>query len=129
MTDLIPGIEERLDGVVKRLEAAGQNYDRQVSLLAVSKTFPVEAVEIAWKHGVSAVEKTMLPRRSTKSMTPFFRIPQAHLQSHFIGPLQANKTRMVAERFDWVQSVDRMRIAQRLNDQRPRGQGTFECTH
>ncbi len=123
MTDLIPGIEERLDGVVKRLEAAQQTYDRQVSLLAVSKTFPVEAVEIAWKHGVSAVGENYAQEGCEKYDAFFSRNPQAHLQWHFIGPLQANKTRMVAERFDWVQSVDRMRIAQRLNDQRPEGKG------
>jgi len=90
-----------------------------VELLAVSKTFPKEAVLLAARAGQRAFGENYAQEGAEK--VDWFREhhPELDLQWHFIGPLQANKTRLVAERFDWVQSIDRLRIAERLSAQRP----------
>ena len=95
--------------------AAGRSPD-SVDLLAVSKTFGADAVREAMATGQCAfgenyiaegVEKIILLREHSQ------------LVWHCVGPVQSNKTRLVAEHFDWVQSVDRLKIAQRLSEQRP----------
>lgn len=94
-----------------------------MTLLAVSKTFGPEAVIEAVQAGQRAfgenyvqegVDKLMALRRWAQDQTP---VPA--LQWHCIGPLQSNKSRLVATHFDWVHSVDRLKIAQRLSEQRP----------
>ena len=106
---------------LKRVQTALRAADPQgkVALLAVSKTFGPEAVLSAARLGQTAFGENYAQEGCAK--VDWFREhhPEVTLQWHFIGPLQANKTRMVAERFDWVQSIDRVRIAQRLSDQRP----------
>lgn len=91
-------------------------------LLAVSKTFGADAVRQAQAAGQrcfgenyvqEGVEKILALGESGVAPMP--------TQWHCIGPLQSNKTRLVATHFDWVQSVDRLKIAERLNEQRPRG--------
>ena len=91
----------------------------EVTLLAVSKTFGPDAVRQAQAAGQRAfgenyvqegVEKILLLRESAAT---------SPIEWHCIGPLQSNKTRLVASHFDWVQSVDRLKIAERLNEQRP----------
>lgn len=88
-----------------------------VTLLAVSKTRPAEDIRAAWEAGQRAFGENYLQEALTKQAA----LSDLPLVWHFIGPLQSNKTREVAAHFDWVHSVDRLKIAQRLSDQRPAG--------
>jgi len=88
---------------------------REVRLLAVSKTHPAALVDEAYHAGQAAFGENYVQEALAK-MTALAHRP---LEWHMIGPLQSNKTRLVAERFAWVQSVDREKIAQRLSAQRP----------
>jgi hypothetical protein len=90
-----------------------------VHLLAVSKTQPAEAVRAAFDAGQRAFGENYVQEALAKIAA--LADLRAQLQWHLIGPLQSNKTRVVAEAFDWVQSVDRLKIAQRLSEQRPPG--------
>jgi pyridoxal phosphate enzyme (YggS family) len=98
--------------------AAGRNA-QSVTLLAVSKTFGADAVRHAFTAGQCAFGENYVQEGLAKieSLLPL----RAQLQWHLIGPLQSNKTRPVAEAFDWVHSVDRLKIAERLAEQRPVG--------
>lgn len=95
--------------------AAGRDPS-SVTLLAVSKKFSAEAVLDAYGGGQLAFGENYITEGVEK-----IEALKAHtaLQWHCIGPVQSNKTRLVAEHFDWVQSVDRLKIAQRLSEQRP----------
>lgn len=88
-----------------------------VKLLAVSKTKPVEDIQAAIDAGQLAFGENYVQEGVEKIQ--FFADKYPELEWHFIGPLQSNKTRLVAEYFDWMQTVDRAKIADRLNDQRP----------
>lgn len=110
-------VEQRLARVKSALREVDPSG--RVSLLAVSKTFGPEAVLAAAIQGQTAFGENYAQEGCAKVDWFKEHHPNLPLQWHFIGPLQANKTRPVAERFDWVQSVNRVRIAQRLNDQRP----------
>ena len=90
-----------------------------MTLLAVSKTFPADAVRQAWAAGQRAFGENYVQEALAK--IDALSELRAQLQWHLIGPLQSNKTRPVAEGFDWVHSVDRLKIAQRLAEQRPQG--------
>jgi len=94
--------------------AAGRPVN-DVTLLAVSKTFGPEAVREAHAAGQSAFGENYL-QEAVEKIALLADLP---LQWHCIGPIQSNKTRLVAQHFDWVHSVDRLKIAQRLSDQRP----------
>lgn len=122
MSILKEGLQARIQAVRDRIttvaHAAGRNPG-SVRLLAVSKTFPASAVEAAAACGLTAFGENYAQEGCDKVDALRAALPGTTLEWHFIGPLQANKTRGVAERFDWVQSVDRERIAQRLSDQRP----------
>ena len=93
----------------------------QVLLLAVSKTVHVAGVLDAVAAGVRSFGENYVQEGVEKMLTLRELEPgiSGSLQWHLIGPLQSNKTRVVAEHFDWVHSVDREKIAQRLNEQRP----------
>lgn len=124
MTELQPGLPERYARVRAELEAAAARAGRpagSVRLLAVGKTFDAEALLLCARAGARAFGENYAQEGCGK--VDWFREhhPELELEWHFIGPLQANKTRGVAERFDWVESVDRMRIAERLSAQRPAG--------
>ena len=115
-------IEGNLQQVRERLKQACALAGRDVntvSLLAVSKTFDADAVCLALDAGQHAFGENYVQEGTEKIETLRRLKPDAALQWHCIGPLQSNKTRPVAERFDWVQSVDRLKIAQRLSEQRP----------
>ena len=86
-----------------------------VRLLAVSKTFPASQVAEAFAAGQSAFGENYI-QEAVEKITALAHLP---LEWHCIGPIQSNKTRLVAEHFDWVHSVDRLKIAQRLSEQRP----------
>ncbi len=96
--------------------AAHRNVD-SVTLLAVSKTFGADAVREAFDAGQRQFGENYVQEALDKIAALADLRPQ--LVWHLIGPLQSNKTRPVAEAFDWVQSVDRLKIAQRLSEQRP----------
>ncbi|WP_322043066.1 YggS family pyridoxal phosphate-dependent enzyme [Paraburkholderia sp. J67] len=118
MTDLA----YHLEAVRQRIASAARNAGRapeSVALLAVSKTFPADDVRAAHAAGQRAFGENYVQEAVDKIDT--LADLRAHLEWHFIGPLQSNKTRPVAERFDWVHSVDRLKIAQRLSEQRPAG--------
>jgi pyridoxal phosphate enzyme (YggS family) len=86
-----------------------------VRLLAVSKTFPASQVAEAFAAGQTAFGENYI-QEAVEKITALAHLP---LEWHCIGPIQSNKTRLVAEHFDWVHSVDRLKIAQRLSEQRP----------
>ncbi len=90
-----------------------------VCLLAVSKTFGPEAVIEAADAGQREFGENYVQEAIDKIASVNAARPDLSLIWHFIGPLQSNKTRVVAEQIDWVHSVDRVKIAQRLSDQRP----------
>lgn len=113
-------IGSRLQAVKGRIDAACQAAGRganSVTLLAVSKTFGAEAVREAHAAGQAAFGENYVQEALAKIDALADLRPQ--LEWHFIGPLQSNKTRPVAEAFDWVHSVDRLKIAERLAEQRP----------
>ncbi len=111
------GISEKLEEVKQRIRRAEQTYDREpgsVKLLAVSKTKPVSDVLQAYKAGQRDFGESYVQEAVDKIQ----QINQPDIIWHFIGPIQSNKTRLIAENFAWVHSVDRLKIAQRLSDQR-----------
>ncbi len=95
-------------------QAAARNPD-EVHLLAVSKTQPAEAIRQACQAGLHDFGENYLQEALGKQAD----LADLPLTWHFIGPIQSNKTKSIAEHFDWVHSVDRLKIAQRLSDQRP----------
>lgn len=111
-------ISANLQAVLARIAAAagksGRNPD-DISLLAVSKTWPASDVREAAAAGQRAFGENYVQEGVEKAND----LVSLGLEWHFIGPLQSNKTRRVAEGFDWVHSVDRLKIAERLAEQRP----------
>lgn len=105
--------------IVQACERAGRN-PATVRLLAVSKTFGADAVAEALAAGQQAFGENYV-QEGVDKIARLREGSQNGLEWHCIGPLQSNKTRPVAEHFDWVQSVDRLKIAQRLSEQRPAG--------
>jgi pyridoxal phosphate enzyme (YggS family) len=99
-------------------EAAGRPLST-VQLLAVSKTFPPEAVLEALDAGQRAFGENYLQEGVDKIAAVAKARPDAVLEWHFIGPIQSNKTRPIATGFQWVHTVERLKIAQRLSEQRP----------
>ena len=110
---------ERLADVLARIRAAEQQFQREpnsVSLLAVSKTKPISAIATAAAAGQQKFGENYLQEALDKIQA----LQQDYkLEWHFIGPVQSNKTRRIAENFHWVHSVDRLKVAQRLSEQRP----------
>jgi pyridoxal phosphate enzyme (YggS family) len=102
-------------GRIERACAAAGRASTSVRLLAVSKTFGPEAVRQAHAAGQTAFGENYI-QEAVDKITALRDLP---LEWHCIGPIQSNKTRLVAEHFDWVHSVDRLKTAQRLSDQRP----------
>ena len=113
-------LQERLSAVQARIAQACAQAGRAptaVQLLAVSKLHPALAVREALAHGQNAFGENYVQEALDK-MAALADLRSA-IEWHLVGPLQSNKTRAVAEAFDWVHSVDRLKIAQRLSDQRP----------
>ncbi|WP_273825216.1 MULTISPECIES: YggS family pyridoxal phosphate-dependent enzyme [Pseudomonas] len=113
-------IADNIASVAARIRAAalaaGRDAD-DVHLLAVSKTKPAAAIREAHAAGVRDFGENYLQEALGKQA----ELTDLPLSWHFIGPIQSNKTRAIAEHFDWVHSVDRLKIAQRLSEQRPAG--------
>ena len=117
-------IEEKLQAVRRAIAQAASDARRpadSVSLLAVSKTFGADAVLAAAAAGQTAFGENYLQEALDKIAAVRLALPQASLAWHFIGPIQSNKTRPIAEHFDWVHTVEREKIAARLSEQRPEG--------
>ena len=111
-------IADNISHVGSRIQTATQAAHRpenSVQLLAVSKTKPAEALREAYAAGLRDFGENYLQEALSKQL----ELADLPLIWHFIGPIQSNKTRAIAEHFDWVHSVDRLKIAQRLSEQRP----------
>ncbi|MBJ3814202.1 YggS family pyridoxal phosphate-dependent enzyme [Shimwellia pseudoproteus] len=116
-------IADNLAQVHQRISAAAQRCGRapeDVTLLAVSKTKPASDIEHAIAAGQRAFGENYV-QEGVDKIRYFQQQGQQDLVWHFIGPLQSNKSRLVAEHFDWCHTVDRLKIATRLSEQRPAG--------
>jgi pyridoxal phosphate enzyme (YggS family) len=117
-------IGANLQAVKERIAHAAELAARDpgtISLIAVSKTHPVEAIEAALAAGQRAFGENYV-QEALEKMRALAARPEARgVEWHMIGPLQSNKTRVVAESFAWVHSIERERIAERLSEQRPAG--------
>jgi hypothetical protein len=115
-------LQEKLHLVQQRIatQCAASGRDPQtVQLLAVSKTFALSAVLEAHQAGQKHFGENYIQEGVEKITACRARPDCGHLVWHCIGPIQSNKTRLVATHFDWVHTVDRLKIAQRLSEQRP----------
>ena len=116
MTMIAANLQKVRSRIVNACTAAGRD-PASVRLLAVSKTFPPEIVRDARLAGQHAFGENYVQEAVAKIEA--LADLRDSIEWHCIGPLQSNKTKAVAEHFDWVQSVDRLKIAQRLSEQRP----------
>lgn len=117
-------IAKNLQQVQQRIARCVEQAQRppaSVRLLAVSKTFDAAAVLEAVQAGQVAFGENYLQEALEKIAAVQALAPAVALEWHFIGPIQSNKTRPIAEHFDWVHSVDREKVARRLSEQRPAG--------
>jgi len=111
-------IATNLQAVRQRIADAARAAGRKpesVQLLAVSKTWPADAVLEAAEAGQTAFGENY----AQEALQKMSELSHRQIEWHFIGPVQSNKTRPVAEQFDWVHSIDRPKIAERLSAQRP----------
>lgn len=118
MTNNLHSQEARLQTVLKRITDACTHYGRDadsVTLLAVSKTRTSDELRAIAAAGVRRFGENYLQ----EALEKIDALRDLEPEWHFIGPIQSNKTRPIAENFDWVHSVDRLKIAQRLSEQRP----------
>jgi len=118
MTDNLHPLAARLQTVYQRIDEAITTYGRDpgsVTLLAVSKTRTSEELRALAAAGVQRFGENYLQEALEKIAS----LQDLELEWHFIGPIQSNKTRPIAEHFDWVHSVDRLKLARRLSEQRP----------
>ncbi|WP_122575921.1 YggS family pyridoxal phosphate-dependent enzyme [Pseudomonas viridiflava] len=106
-----------LEQRIRTASLAAQRDPTSVGLLAVSKTKPSSALREAYAAGLRDFGENYLQEALGKQA----ELADLPLCWHFIGPIQSNKTRAIAENFAWVHSVDRLKIAQRLSEQRPEG--------
>ena len=111
-------VSDKLQHVRQRIELAAESVGRPagaVKLLAVSKTMPAQAVREAYAAGQLAFGENYIQEAIDKMAA----LSDLTLEWHCIGPVQSNKTQLVASNFDWVHSIDRLKIAERLSAQRP----------
>lgn len=104
---------ERLQAIRTSIDA--KNLHHSVTLLAVSKTQPADIIREAYAAGQTQFGENYLQEALQKQS----QLTDLPIEWHFIGPIQSNKTQFIAQHFAWVHSVDRIKIAQRLNDARP----------
>jgi pyridoxal phosphate enzyme (YggS family) len=112
-------IKKNLARVFQQIDQLSQLYHREVGsvrLLAVSKTKPLSALEAAYKAG----QRTFGENYVQEAVDKFHALSHlTDIEWHFIGPIQSNKSRLIAETMHWVHSIDREKIARRLSEQRP----------
>ncbi len=114
----VSDIHKNISAVRNRLSKATESAGRDkqnVRLIAVSKTKPVEAIKAAYAQG----QRDFGENYVSEALDKIDACRNLNIVWHFLGPLQSNKTRLVATHFDWIHSVDRIKIARRLNEQRP----------
>ncbi|MDC9724305.1 MAG: YggS family pyridoxal phosphate-dependent enzyme [Gammaproteobacteria bacterium] len=114
MTEIKTQLHSLLDAIKNAMNNA-QRQQQSVQLLAVSKTWPAERLRKVADAGQRCFGENYLQEALTKMSA----LADLDLEWHFIGPIQSNKTRDIAAHFDWVQSIDRVKIARRLSEQRP----------
>jgi len=114
MTTISSNLQAVKGRIIRACSAAGRD-PREVSLLAVGKTFPAAALRDAHAAGQRRFGENYLQEALAKQTA----LADLDIEWHFIGPLQSNKTRPVAEHFAWVHSIERLKIAERLAAQRP----------
>jgi pyridoxal phosphate enzyme (YggS family) len=114
MTSISANLQAVQARIFAACRAAGRNPG-QIRLLAVSKACSVEAVRAAAACGQRAFGESYVQEAVAKTAS----LADLDLEWHFIGPLQSNKTRPIAEKFSWVHSIDRLKLAERLSAQRP----------
>ena len=119
----IAGNLQAVEATIQTACQAAARPRSTVQLLAVSKTFPPEAVLEAVDAGHRAFGENYLQEVVDKIAAVAKARPGMPLEWHFIGPIQSNKTRPIATHFDWVHTVERLKIAQRLSEQRPAERG------
>jgi PLP dependent protein len=124
-------IPQNLQAITATIVAAAKESGRApdtVQLLAVSKTFGPEAVLEAVQAGQRAFGENYLQEALDKiaALSALPEVATTLLEWHFIGPIQSNKTRPIAEYFDWVHTVEREKVAQRLSEQRPAGMAPLQ---
>jgi pyridoxal phosphate enzyme (YggS family) len=112
---------KQITAQIRSLEEKCGRASGSVQLLAVSKTKPNAAIAEALEAGQVAFGENYVQEGVDKVQYFTEHYSDKDIEWHFIGPIQSNKTRPIAENFAWVHSVDRAKIAQRLNDQRPEG--------
>jgi len=113
-------IADRISIAQSRINQAAQNCSRssaEISLLAVSKTKPISDIVAAYQAGLRLFGENYVQEGETKITALQADYPD--IEWHFIGPLQSNKSKIVAEHFDWMHTLSRDKIAQRLHEQRP----------
>jgi len=114
MTTIASNLQAVRAAIKKAAACAGRSAD-DVSLLAVSKTFTESAIRDAYRSGQTRFAESYV-REALDKIAALHDLP---IEWHYIGPIQSNKTRAIAEHFAWVHSVDRLSIAERLSAQRP----------
>lgn len=111
-------IEDNYQAVIEQINRAKHEAFRlnsQINLIAVSKTQPAEKIQAIYELGHTRFGENYLQEALEKQQT----LADLDIEWHFIGSIQSNKTALIAENFDWVHGVDRLKIANRLNNQRP----------
>jgi pyridoxal phosphate enzyme (YggS family) len=123
---IIAGNLQAVEATIQAACASAGRGRNEVELLAVSKTFPAEAVVEAMAVGQRAFGENYLQEALDKMQEVARLQPDTPVSWHFIGPIQSNKTRPIAASFHWVHTVDRLKIAQRLSEQRPAELGPLD---
>ena len=116
---IIAGNLQAVEATITDAVKASERARNDVQLLAVSKTFPAQSVLDAMAAGQMAFGENYLQEALDKIASVAQAQPDAAVEWHFIGPIQSNKTRPIAASFAWVHTVERLKIAQRLSEQRP----------
>ncbi|HUV99011.1 MAG TPA: YggS family pyridoxal phosphate-dependent enzyme [Gallionella sp.] len=114
MTTIASNLQAVRDAISAAAAEAGRR-ESEVKLLAVSKTFAPDKLREAYRAGQTSFAESYLQ----EALDKIAALRDLNIDWHFIGPVQSNKTRAISENFAWVHSVDRLKIAQRLSDQRP----------
>lgn len=114
MTTIASNLQAVRSVIAASAASAGRMAD-EISLLAVSKTFPADALREAYSAGQRRFAESYVQ----EALGKIEALKDLPIEWHFIGPIQSNKTRSIAEHFSWVHSVDRLKVAERLSVQRP----------
>ena len=123
---LMADIANNLAQIHQRIAVAAENSQRNpasIALLAVSKTKPIEMIEAAYAAGQRSFGENYLQ----DALPKIEALAELNIEWHYIGRIQSNKTRPIAEHFAWVHAIESIKHAQRLNDQRPDGLPILNC--